>query len=214
MCNHVCYYSLNTTPTSYTYIHAGNEHVDWDEFTEFCVEVGRTGSSGSETDFIQDEFFVSYHEEEQPLTPDSTVADKDVEKDVDTPPDVDENTHTDTSSSMMHTSSHHSSSSSSSFSSGRRKAKPEAVAFMTYIPESRIVYTAAVGSATLQALDSCGRQHHSYTFSDPLFVEGATVAVLSVALVPPHSESEHREALLAVACSDHSVNYMREVRDK
>jgi hypothetical protein len=76
------------------------------------------------------------------------------------------------------------------------------------------VYTAAVGSATLQALDSSGRQHHSYTFSDPLFVEGATVAVLSVALVPPHSDSEHREALLAVACSDHSVNYMREVRDK
>jgi hypothetical protein len=185
--------------------------VDWDEFTEFCVEVGRTGSCSSETDFIQDEFFVSYHEEEQPLA-DSTVAEKDVEKDVDTPPDVDENTHTDTS--IMHTNSHHNSSFSGSFSSGRRKAKPEAIAFMTYIPESRIVYTAAVGSATLQALDSSGRQHHSYTFCDPLFVEGATVAVLSVALVPPHTESEHREALLAVACSDHSVNYMREVRDK
>ena len=135
---------------------------------------------------------MSYHEEEQSTanpTAGSTAFEKDVGKDVgtgDSPHEFDsENAHTAdttmlTGSSNWHSSTSSSSGSSSSYSSGRRKAKQEAVAFMTYIPESRIVYTATVGSATLLALDSCGRQHHSYTFSDPLFVEGATVAVLSL----------------------------------
>ncbi|CAM9670037.1 unnamed protein product [Ectocarpus fasciculatus] len=77
---------------------------------------------------------------------------------------------------------------------------------MTYVPELKQAYYADKGSNILKALDSIGKPHHQHEFLDPYFVEGQHVAVHTVAYIPGR--------YLVVFCSDHSVNLMKEVKNR
>ncbi|CAM9492254.1 unnamed protein product, partial [Hapterophycus canaliculatus] len=77
---------------------------------------------------------------------------------------------------------------------------------MTYVPELKQVFYAEKGSHILKALDSTGKPHHQHEFLDPYFVEGQHVTVQTVAHIPGR--------YLVVFCNDHSVNLMKEVKNR
>ncbi|CAN0073913.1 unnamed protein product, partial [Sphacelaria rigidula] len=58
----------------------------------------------------------------------------------------------------------------------------------------------------MKALDTAGRPHHQHEFMDPYFVEGTYVTVHAATYIPGR--------YLAVVCSDHSVNLMKEVKNR
>ncbi|CAN0123809.1 unnamed protein product, partial [Pylaiella littoralis] len=167
----------------------GNDYVDWEEFTSFCIELGIISGKGTNNaDFQPDDFIIVYQQ---------------------------------VSVSGVFTSGGSCGSGGGGGGGGcdERGTAPASgthktqdfgyhpgVAFMEHIPELNQVYCADKGSNILKALDTTGKPHHQYEFLDPYFVEGQHVTVHTVAHIPGR--------FLAVFCSDHSVNLMKEVKNR
>ncbi|CAM9618439.1 unnamed protein product [Ectocarpus sp. 12 AP-2014] len=166
----------------------GNDYVDWEEFTSFCIELGVISGKGTNNAAFQpDDFIIEY----QPVSLPGVAGCGGGSGCVGGGNDGGEDEATVRSGSMIR-----------SAESGHGPG----VAFMTYVPELKQAYYADKGSNILKALDSIGKPNHQHEFLDPYFVEGQHVAVHTVAYIPGR--------YLVVFCSDHSVNLMKEVKNR
>ncbi|CAM9394230.1 unnamed protein product, partial [Ectocarpus sp. 13 AM-2016] len=166
----------------------GNDYVDWEEFTSFCIELGVISGKGTNNAAFQpDDFIIEY----QPVPLPGVAGCGGGSGCVGGGNDGGEDEATIRSGSMIR-----------SAESGHGPG----VAFMTYVPELKQAYYADKGSNILKALDSIGKPNHQHEFLDPYFVEGQHVAVHTVAYIPGR--------YLVVFCSDHSVNLMKEVKNR
>ncbi|CAM9801082.1 unnamed protein product, partial [Discosporangium mesarthrocarpum] len=161
----------------------GNEYVDWEEFTSFCIELGiLSGKTPNNTVFEPDDFIIKY-----------------------------DRVHPHGRGGPCHATGEDNASHNLCYISLpsvflRRRGHHNPVAFMVYVPELQRIYYADYCSNVLKAMDTTGKPHHQYVFTDPYFVEGAHVSVNTVTHIPGR--------YLAVACSDHSINLMREIKDR
>ncbi|CAB1099995.1 unnamed protein product [Ectocarpus sp. CCAP 1310/34] len=208
----------------------GNDYVDWEEFTSFCIELGVISGKGTNNAAFQpDDFIIEY----QPVSLPGVALCGGGSGCVGGGNDGAEDEATVRSGTMIR-----------SAESGHGPG----IAFMTYVPELKQAYYADKGSNILKALDSIGKPNHQHEFLDPYFVEGQHVAVHTVAYIPgrylvvalggariiamliflalwscpPRSRSlcmimDSRQTDLEIMikfCSDHSVNLMKEVKNR
>eukprot|EP00752_Nemacystus_decipiens_P017245 g15449.t1 len=166
----------------------GNDYVDWEEFTSFCIELGIISGKGTNNgDFQPDDFIIDY----QPVSVAGVFMSGGNGGGGGSGRRGEVRARTPSSTTVLRT---------------QDCGHGPGVTFMTYVPELQQIYYAERGSNILKALDSTGKPHHQYEFLDPYFVEGQPVTVHSVAHVPGR--------YLAVFCSDHSVNLMKEVKNR
>ncbi|CAM9548853.1 unnamed protein product, partial [Scytosiphon promiscuus] len=174
----------------------GNDYVDWEEFTSFCIELGIISGKGTNNAAFQpDDFIIDY----QLVSVSGGL-----------PPSGSGDHGGGGGSSGGRADGSGEAEEAGATSGGMLKAQEclhgPGVAFMTYVIELKQAFYAEKGSHILKALDSLGKPHHQHEFLDPYFVEGQHVTVQTVAHIPGR--------YLVVFCSDHSVNLMKEVKNR